>query len=209
MNTKKNGLSNIIIPNKKINYFVVSILIFGIISGSIFLVVLKGSDKNNAIMQIKNFVSNVSKNKINNGQAIKSSLIINYIFISLIWGLGLSIIGVVFNIFLTYIKGFIVGFSVSSIFIAYSYKGIPLALLYIFPQTIINVLLVCLVTIYSIMFSFNLLEIIVKKRVKKGDRMFKKYFVIFVIAIILSFFSSLMEVYLFPNLLKIIINLYL
>ena len=121
MNIKKDRLINVIIPNKKINYFVISILVFGIISGSIFLVVLKGSDKSGDIMQIKNFVSNVDKNKINNGQALKSSLIINYIFIGLIWGLGLSTIGVIINIFLTYIRGFIVGFSVSFIFISPRY----------------------------------------------------------------------------------------
>ena len=208
MNKKKTKLSNIILPSKKINYFVITILLFGIISGSIFLIVLNDTDKSNAILQIETFISNIDGNKIDNGLALKNSLIINYIFVGLIWGLGLSIIGVIFNIFLTYIKGFIIGFSISSIFLTYKYKGILMGLLYIFPHQIINIIVVCILTIYSIMFSHNLLTIIVSKSVKKNRLMLKKYVIILVFSVIASFISSILEIYMFPNLLKVIISLY-
>lgn len=208
MNMKKTKLSDIILPSKKINYFVVTILLFGVISGSIFLVILDSGDKSGTVLQIQTFISNLSNNKVDGGLALRSSLIINYIFVGLIWGLGLSIIGIIFNIFLTYIKGFVVGFSVASIFVTYNYKGILMALLYLFPHQILNVIVVCVLTIYSIMFSLNLLEIIVTKKVKKNYNMLKRYVVILLFSIIISFISSLLEVYLFPNLLKIIIDLY-
>ncbi len=205
---KKTKLSDIILPSKKINYFVVTILLFGVISGSIFLVILDSGDKSGTVLQIQTFISNLSNNKVDGGLALRSSLIINYVFVGLIWGLGLSIIGIIFNIFLTYIKGFVVGFSVASIFATYNYKGILMALLYLFPHQILNVIVVCVLTIYSIMFSLNLLEIIVTKKVKKNYNMLKRYVVILLFSIIISFISSLLEVYLFPNLLKIIIDLY-
>ena len=208
MNKKKTKLSNIILPSKKINYFVITILLFGIISGSIFLIVLNDTDKSNAILQIETFISNIDSNKIDNGLALKNSLIINYIFVGLIWGLGLSIIGVIFNIFLTYIKGFIIGFSISSIFLTYKYKGILMGLLYIFPHQIINIMVVCILSIYSIMFSHNLLTIIVSKNSKKNRSMLKKYVIILIFGVIASFISSILEVYMFPNLLKVIISLY-
>ena len=208
MNKKKTKLSNIILPSKKINYFVITILLFGVISGSIFLIVLNDTDKSNAILQIETFISNIDSNKIDNGLALKNSLIINYIFVGLIWGLGLSIIGVIFNIFLTYIKGFIIGFSISSIFLTYKYKGILMGLLYIFPHQIINIIVVCILTIYSIMFSHNLLTIIVSKNVKKNRSMLKKYVIILIFSVIASFISSILEIYMFPNLLKVIISLY-
>lgn len=205
---KKTKLSDIILPSKKINYFVVTILLFGVISGSIFLVILDSGDKSGTVLQIQTFINNLSNNKVDGGLALRSSLIINYIFVGLIWGLGLSIIGIIFNIFLTYIKGFVVGFSVASIFATYNYKGILMALLYLFPHQILNVIVVCVLTIYSIMFSLNLLEIIVTKKVKKNYNMLKRYVVILLFSIIISFISSILEVYLFPNLLKIIIDLY-
>ena len=207
MNKKKTKLSNIILPSKKINFFVVTTLLFGIISGSIFLIILNDADKNNAILQIQTFISNVNYNKINNGLALKNSLIINYIFVLLIWGLGLSIIGVILNIFLTYIKGFIIGFSVSSIFLTYKYKGILMAILYVFPHQVINIIVVSILTIYSIMFANNLLGIIINKKAKKNS-MLKKYVIILIFCVIASFVSSILEVYLFPNILKVIISLY-
>ena len=152
-------LSDIILPSKKINFFVVTVLVLGLISGSIFLITLNSTDKANTILQIQTFFNNVSKNNINNGQALKNSLIINYTFIGVIWILGLTIIGVLFNIFLNYIKGFIIGFSISSIIATYKTKGLLAALLYVFPSQVFNVIIISVLTIYSIMFSSNLLSI--------------------------------------------------
>ena len=53
MNKKKTKLSNIILPSKKINFFVVTTLLFGIISGSIFLIILNDADKNNMIAEVE------------------------------------------------------------------------------------------------------------------------------------------------------------
>ena len=205
---KEMKLSDIILPNKKINYFVTTILLLGVISGSIFLVTLNNTDKANTIQKIESFMQSINNNSIKDVQALKNSLIINYTFVILIWILGLTIIGVLFNIFLTYIKGFITGFSISSILLTYKYKGIPASLLYIFPSTIINLIVIITLTIYSIMFSHNLLKIITSK--KHNNRIIlKKYIVILLLCIILSFISSLLEVYLFPKILKIIISLYI
>lgn len=199
----KTKLMNLILPNKKVNLFIISIIILGVISGSIFLMLTCAADKNAVMEQIKTFMTNTNNNSIDIGLALKNSLIINYVFIILIWTLGLSIIGVLVNIFLTFIKGFLVGFSISSLFLTYSYKGLFIALIYTFPIQIINIFVVSLLSIYSIMFSKNLLEIITSK--KNNNRlMLKKYIVILSISVILSFISSLLEVYLFPNILRLI-----
>ena len=99
------------------------------------------------------------------------------------------------------------GFSVSSIIVTYGYKGILASLLYVFPCQVFNVMVIGILTIYSIMFSGNLLKIIVSKKNTNNRIIFKRYVVILVFSII-SFISSVLEVYLFPNLLKIIISLY-
>ena len=207
MKKQKIKLSDIILPSKKINCFVVTIMILGVISGSVFLISLNSTDKINTINHIKTFIINVDNKSFNSGLALKNSIITNYVFDGLIWIFGLTIIGIVFNIFLTYIKGFTVGFSVSSIILSYKYKSIPLALLYIFPCQIFNIFVICLLTIYSIMFTKNLLCVIVSKK-GNNNLMFKRYLVIFILCIMLSFLSSILEIYLFPNMVKIIISLY-
>ena len=76
MKKKKTKILDIILPSKKINYFIITILVLGVISGSIFLVMLSETDKTTTINQIKTFFDNVSNNSINNGLALKNSLII-------------------------------------------------------------------------------------------------------------------------------------
>ena len=207
-NTKKNiKLIDLVLPNKKINFFIITIIFLGVISGSIFLMMSSESDKVNVITQIETFFKNISTNSIDNGLALKNSLIINYLFVGIIWLLGLSMIGVIVNIFLTYIKGFLVGFSIASIFLTYGYKGILITLTYVFPSQILNIIIVSVLSIYSIMFTKNLLQIIISKH--NNRLIIKKYTVILIMCIISSFVSSLLEVYLFPNLLKLVVKYYI
>ena len=193
----------------KTNLFVFSVLIIGIISGSIFLILTNTTDKNSIIERITHFFKSISDNSLNNGLALKNSLVINYIFIFSIWIFGLSIIGVIINIFLTYIKGFLVGFSISAIFLTYKYKGILPALLYTFPIQLINIMIIVTLTTNSIYFGINLLKIITSKKPTTNRLMLKKYSKFLMISIILSFISSILEVYLFPKILKLIVPLYI
>ena len=205
----KTNLKDLILPNKKINLFIITVLILGIISGSVFLTVSNETDKSSVITQIETFMKNIDTNAIDNGLALKNSLIINYLFVGTIWILGLSMVGILVNIFLTYIKGFLVGFSISSIFLTYGYKGILASLLYTFPMQIINIIVVSVLSIYSIMFAKNLLQIILSKKDTNNRLMLKKYTVILMMCIVLSFISSLLEVYVFPNILKLVVKYYL
>lgn len=205
---KELKLRELILPNKKINFFVITILLLGILSGAIFLMMSSETDKNSVITQIETFFANVSKGSIDNGLALRNSLIINYLFVGGIWVLGLSMIGVLVNIFLTYIKGFLVGFSIASIFLTYQARGLVAVLFYTFPTQILNLLVVGILCIYSIMFSHSLLKVIISKN-GHCRVMLKKYLVIFMFCIILSFFSSILEVYVFPNLLKLFISIYI
>ena len=202
---KRKKLWELVLPNKRINFFVITVIILGILSGSIFLMMLSSGDKESVVLRIKDFFLNISS--INRGQAFCSSLIINYLFVGIIWILGFSLIGVLFNIFLIYIRGFLVGFSISSIFLTFGYKGVVASLIYCFPSQILNLIVGGIISIYSFMFSFHLIRIIISKSKREGA-MLKRYFFILMISIIISFISSLFEVYVFPNILKMVIGIY-
>ena len=203
---KNKNLYNLVLPNKGINIFVYSVMILGILSGSIFLMMSSDIDKNSVIKQIENFLVNL--NNIDSGLALKNSLIINYIFIGGIFLLGFSVIGVVIGIFLLYLKGFLFGFSLTGIFLTYKYKGILFGLLYSIPSGILNILLVILISIYSITFSKYLIKLILSKKNINNRIMLKKYLIILALCIVFSFISSILEVYLFPYLLGLISGLY-
>ena len=210
MNKKlSNGLA-IILPNKKINLFVFFVIVLGIISGTIFLLAINTNDKELVTNQIINFITNVNENNINNFNAFKNSLVENIIFILIIWIFGMSVIGIIFNIFIMYLKGFVLGFTLSSFFLIYQYKGLLLGIIYLIPSMIINVIVTLIIGVYSIMLSIYLLKIIfMKDRSNNIKNFLKKYFIILLICLILVLISSLCEGYLVPAIIKLVIKVFI
>lgn len=210
MNKKLNSGLALILPNKKVNLFVIFIVVLGIISGSLFLMVLNENDKSEVINEISTFMANINTNNINNLNSFKNSLIEGMILIILSWILGMSIIGVIFNIFFIYMKSFTIGFSISSFILVYKYKGILSSLVYTIPSQLINILIILILGVYTLLFSKYLFKMIfLKDKTVNLGKFFKKYVLVFGICIILCLVSSLCEAYLLPSLLKVIIKLFI
>lgn len=210
MNKKLNSGLALILPNKKVNLFVIFIVILGIISGSLFLMVLNDNDKSEVINEISTFMTNINTNNINNLNSFKNSLIEGMILIILSWILGMSIIGVIFNIFFIYMKSFIIGFSISSFVLVYKYKGILSSLVYTVPSQLINILIILILGVYTLLFSKYLFKMIfIKDKTVNLGKFFKKYVLVFGICIILCVISALCEAYLLPSLLKVMIKLFI
>lgn len=210
MNKKLNSGLALILPNKKVNLFVIFIVVLGIISGSLFLMVLNDNDKSEVINEISTFMTNINTNNINNLNSFKNSLIEGMILIILSWILGMSIIGVIFNIFFIYMKSFIIGFSISSFILVYKYKGILSSLVYTVPSQLINILIILILGVYTLLFSKYLFKMIfIKDKTVNLGKFFKKYVLVFGICIILCLVSSLCEAYLLPSLLKVMIKLFI
>lgn len=210
MNKKLNSGLALILPNKKVNLFVIFIVILGIISGSLFLMVLNENDKSEVINEISTFMANINTNNINNFNSFKNSLIEGMILIILSWILGMSIIGVIFNIFFIYMKSFTIGFSISSFILVYKYKGILSSLVYTVPSQLINILIILILGVYTLLFSKYLFKMIfLKDKTVNLGKFFKKYVLVFGICIILCVISALCEAYLLPSLLKVMIKLFI
>mgnify|MGYP002594281000 FL=1 len=210
MNKKLNSGLALILPNKKLNLFVIFIVVLGIISGSLFLMVLNENDKSEVINEISTFMTNINTNNINNLNSFKNSLIEGMILIILSWILGMSIIGVIFNIFFIYMKSFTIGFSISSFILVYKYKGILSSLIYVIPSQLINILIILILGVYTLLFSKYLFKMIFfKDKTVNLGKFFKKYVLVFGICIILCVISSLCEAYLLPSLLKVMIKLFI
>lgn len=207
MNEKLNRVKDIVLPNKRVNYFIFSVVIIGIITGSIFFTFISNNDKTEVINLINNFLTTIKDSTFDSGLALKNSLITNLILVVFIWIFGMSIIGLLFNVFIIYIKAFLLGFSVASLIGSLGIKGIVMAFIYIFPSQIINIIAIMVLGIYSVIFSIHLIKLIMQKK-NSNNNIFKKYFVIFIFAIISSVISALSDAYLLPNLVKLVIGLY-
>lgn len=206
MNMKLKKIKSIIVPSKKINYFIFSVLMLGIISGCIFLTILSETDKELVTSQISDFTTLVSGNDVDMMGTFYNSLITNVIFAVMLFVLGMTIVGLICNIFIIYIKGFVLGFSLASIIYTLGFKGILVSFLYVFPTQLLNILVILLLGIYSVMFSFNLIRQI---RTGKGSgRYLKKYSVIFAFCLIIGMIASGSEAFLLPNLMRLCSDLF-
>ena len=205
---KYRNLKNIILPSNKINIFVVSILFLGIIAGSLFGSIINLNDKNLVIDKIKLFVDSINLGNINTLTIFKNSLSINLLYVILIWILGLSLLGIILNIFILFIRSFIFGFTIAAFIITYSYKGLAISLLYLIFGDLLNIIVLLILTIYSIMLSLKLLSMIFKNKTIEVKKMLKNYLLILFISILVSIISSLSESFILPALIKLIIKLY-
>ena len=209
--TKKYSyIKSIILPNNKINIFALCILFLGVIAGGVFSGIIGLNDKTLVIDKIHLFIDNINNNSIDSILAFKNSISINLIYIFLIWFLGMALLGIIFNIFILFVKGFIFGFSIASFILTYSYKGIIISFLYLLFGQLLNISVLLILTIYSIMFSCRLLALMFKNDNNFAKNIFfKNYALILLFSIIISFISSLSEAFLLPSLIKLIIKLYI
>ena len=210
MTKKYSNIKSIILPNNKINIFALCILFLGVITGGVFSGIIGLNDKTLVIDKIHLFIDNINNNSIDSILAFKNSISINLIYIFLIWFLGMALLGIIFNIFILFVKGFIFGFSIASFILTYSYKGIIISFLYLLFGQLLNISVLLILTIYSIMFSCRLLALMFKNDNNFAKNIFfKNYALILLFSIIISFISSLSEAFLLPSLIKLIIKLYI
>lgn len=193
--------------NKKTLLFFTILLIIGIIAGSIFMAILSETDKKLVIDYFNNYISNIENNKLNYLESIKNGLFNNLLYIIIIWILGISIIGIPIVTIMFFIKSFTLGFSIASIVFNYKLKGCLLNFINIFPHQMIYFLIYMLITTYSIFFSLKMINSIINKKNMDFKVMMNKYVKILIISVIAITIGIIIETFITPLLIKIIIPL--
>lgn len=200
MSSKKHNNIN---SQKKKYIFLLVIVIVGLIFGIVFSQVISKSDKLVVDNTVTNFFSSIEKGRIDYKDGLKSSVLSNILYLSSVWFLGMSVIGLPIVIFLLFMKGFILGFSIGSIIRIYKLKGIIGAFLYIFPHHIISIIVSILISFYAVMFSIKLFKYLFLHQEINFKSLMKKYFKILLICFISFIICSLLETYLSPILINI------
>ena len=193
--------------NKKTLLFFTILLIIGIIAGSIFMAILSETDKKLVTDYFNNYISNIENNKLNYLESIKNGLFNNLLYIIIIWILGISIIGIPIVTIMFFIKSFTLGFSIASIVFNYKLKGCLLNFINIFPHQMIYFSIYMLITTYSIFFSLKMINSIINKKNMDFKIMMNKYVKILIISVIAITIGIIIETFITPLLIKIIIPL--
>lgn len=204
MNNKLYAAKNSIIKQKKLYRIIITLMIFGIISGILFIFFISKESKTKALVSIKNFFDLMNTSTgINYGKSLLNTLVNNIGYVLLIWLLGISIIGLPITIVLAFMKSFIVGFSISSIISCYKAKGILGAFLYVFPHQIIILFIYLLLSFYSISFSIKLFKLLFLKQTINFRVVMQKYIKILLISLIGIIIVSLYEVFISTYFIKL------
>lgn len=152
---------------------------------------------------LNNYFNNLDK--INYYNEFKSNIILNYIYITLIWILGFGILGIPILILFYFLKSFILGFVLGSIILNYKFKGVILGILYLIPSNIINMIIYTILIINALNLSLKLLNSIIFKKTIDFKQYVSKYTKLFFVIIILITISNAYEVFLLPKIFNIFI----
>lgn len=193
--------------NKKLIIFLSVLGIIGIVSGSIFNIMLNETDKTLVTSYITNFFSNIANNTLDNVSALKNGLISEISYVLIIWLLGISVIGIPIILFMYFSKFFILGFSISSIISNYRFKGCLLSLGYIFPHKIINIIIYTMLTLFTLKVSGKILFSIIKREKLDFKIVLNKYFIILLVSVGIIILTILFEVFVTPIIIKLFISI--
>ena len=188
---------------KKIYLIFISIILMSIFLGFFFYFIISDSIKELVINTQKDFFNNIDNIKYLS--SFINSLLSNFIYIILIFILGLSVVGILFIALILVFKSFVVGFSISSIIGTFGFKGIILSFIYIVPHQILYLIILLLMSYYGCGFSVKLFKHIFKRSVINFRMVKKKYIKILLICLGCSFLCSIYEIFIMPYFLKIFI----
>ncbi len=193
--------------NKNLFVFLVVIIAVGIATGSVFVTVLNNEDKVMVSDYLNNFLNNLNSNNLNYSGTLVNTLIFTLGGAFLIWLLGISVIGFILILLFLFIKAFALGFSIGSIIINFNFKGILIALAYIVPHHIINMMIFLLISSYALILSYRLINSFTKKKSFEFKGIFNKYLFVLGFSLIILLISVLYEVYGAPKLINLIVSL--
>ena len=200
-----NYLNETVKKEKNILIFNTIIFLVGVVLGSLFINFITNDDKKLLIEQVSTFFSNIKKltSDIFGFESFLSILFNNLLVLSIIFVLGISMIGIPIVIFILFFKGFVLGTTISTIILKYSIKGIIGIILYIFPVCILSICVYLFMCFYAIYASKKFLRAFLKKDTLNFKQFLGKYLLSFIVSIMLILLLSLLDAYLTPLLLKL------
>lgn len=193
---------NNVVNQKKKYLFLATIMSIGIISGIIFIFFISEEDKSLVKQELDIFFAIIKDGKFIYTNSIINSVGNNLLYLVIIWVLGISIVGIPIIVFLLFLKGFIFGFSISSVVVNYGLKGLIMGIITQFPHNVILLITFILIGFYAINFSIHLFQVLFFKKDLNLSLYFKRYNQITLISLGSIVLCSIIETFMMPFLIK-------
>ena len=201
----KNKVTNKLAEQKKIYIFLIIVMTISLILGIIYAIILNKSDHNLVTISLDSFFTSIKNNDIDYKSALINSLVGNISFVTFIFLLGISIIGIPLIIFSLASSAFIFGFSLSSIIYTYHFNGILKAITYLFPHQLITLLMSLFLGFYALYFGIKLFKYLFRGIDINLRSSMKRYLQVYVTVLLIFIGCSFIEVFLSPVLIKLVV----
>lgn len=187
--------------DKSIYVSLIIALLISFIFGMFFITILSSTDKVTLKEYITNFFASIKQGKI---ISLYKTLINNNLGILITAILAFSVVLFPLVIVIIFYKGFTLAFTITSLIYTFKIKGIILAIVYLFPSLIFNLVFYFIMCYYSFKLSLILFNKVINKDTTNINKFLKKYLVIILICIVFVSLFSLYDTYLLPSLIKLV-----
>lgn len=187
--------------------FTTVLFIMGVVFGSLTVGALSVEQRQGLLGYLQHFFNGLEQGSIAEPYiALKHAAAHHLKYIGLMWLLGLSIIGAPLIPVLIFLKGLVIGFTVGFFVKELSWNGLGFAFLSIFPQNLIIVPAMIIVSVASIGFSLLLLR---NRFIHRRGTIYPQFlsysFLVLVMACVLVF-ASFFEAYVSPKLMEMVVG---
>lgn len=176
-------------------------LLISFIFGMFFITILSSTDKVTLKEYITNFFTSIKQGKI---ISLYKTLINNNLGILITSILAFSVVLFPLVIVIIFYKGFTLAFTITSLIYTFKIKGIILAIVYVFPSLIFNLVFYFIMCYYSFKLSLILFNKVINNGTTNINKFLKKYLVIILVCISFVSLFSLYDTYLLPSLIKLV-----
>ncbi|ABK62190.1 stage II sporulation protein M [Clostridium novyi] len=181
-------------------------LCIGIVIGMYTVKYMDKTDKNNLVEFLVTVTKKINPKNIDNKYVFLQAVKNNMMFILAIWFLGLTMLGTPIIFLTDLIKGFTIGFTSSLVINGLGAKGILLNLLIIFPQNIIYIPTIIILSVIACEFSLKMLKNTSHSLMDKNNnfKQIAKYSTVFLFITSFMLIGFVVEGYLSPSMIKLI-----
>lgn len=191
-------------------YMFMSVLfLMGVIFGAVMVNGLSPHQKEDLLYYLHQFFGQVGEeNFVQPKELVKLSFFDNIKIASLIWILGISIIGFPLIFLIIFLKGMVVGFSIGFLVNQMGWGGFLISFVSILPQNLFFIPIYIFLSVNAVALSMQLIKKIFIQQTFHIPltSAFSKYIFTFVGSVLIILIAACIEAYISPVLMKSVIN---
>lgn len=189
--------------------FIIVLFLMGVIFGAVLVNSLNFSQKEDLYYYLSQFFGQVSSGEVaTEREMFSQSILHNFKYISVIWILGISIIGLPVILILLFLKGMVVGFTVGFLVNQMGWSGFFLSFVAIFPQNIFIVPVFIIISVLAVSLSMKMISrIFLKQAHSPLKTVLIRYVVALVLAVSCLIAAGAIEAYVSPIFMKNVVGM--